>query len=88
MWLVVLILSLIVIARIVFLWAVPFGPCPHCSGRGVTGNGRRRLRVCPRCKGVGRRQRPGSKTVHQLARRVERERARQRKLRTRTEDPS
>jgi hypothetical protein len=39
-------------------------------------------RTCPRCKGIGRRQRPGSKTVHRLARRVRRELARQKEART------
>jgi len=38
-------------------------------------------RHLPRCNGAGRRQRHGSRTVHQLARRVRRELDRQRKAR-------
>jgi DnaJ-class molecular chaperone len=61
---------------VVSLYVKPFGACPDCHGTGnlIRGKGRRQRAVtCPRCKGLGRRQRPGSRTVHQLGRRVRRE---------------
>ena len=42
----------------------PFGRCFLCLGRRVFGAGR----LCPACKGAGRRQRLGSKLVHRLRR--------------------
>ncbi len=66
------------------LYFSPFGPCPRCHGTGRVWRGTRqrpRPVTCPRCKGVKRRQRPGSKTLHQLIRRVERYHARQRRER-------
>ena len=36
---------------------------------------------CGVCKGIGRRQRPGSRTVHRSLRKIRRELARQRKAR-------
>lgn len=75
------------------LYVRPFGACPRCHGRGVITRGKPkpgrktppRTARCARCKGVGRRQRPGSRTVHQLARRVRRELARQRAITIRQE---
>jgi hypothetical protein len=67
------------------LYLRPFGPCPRCRGQGRIWRGtktRPRPVTCPRCKGVKRRQRPGSRTVHQLARRVRIYRQRQRRDRT------
>lgn len=63
------------------LYVHPFGGCPRCHGRGhlMRGSGKRQRRIsCPRCKGSRRRQRPGSRTIHQLARRIRAERDRQR----------
>jgi DnaJ-class molecular chaperone len=51
------------------LYVAPFGRCPRCHGAGNIQRGNRRP-VCPRCKGRKRIQRTGSRTVHQLARRV------------------
>jgi hypothetical protein len=50
----------------------PFGPCPKCNGtgtikrirKGKRGKRRVAVKVCPRCKGRRRVQRPGSRTVH------------------------
>jgi hypothetical protein len=67
------------------LYVKPFGACPRGHGqRHVMRGSRNRPRpvTCPRCNGIGRRQRPGSKTVHRLVRRVERELACQRKERS------
>ncbi len=72
------------------LYAHPFGACPRCRGHGHITRGKPKagrkpkppkVTSCPRCKGAARRQRPGSRTLHQLARRVSRELARQRKQR-------
>ena len=73
---------LIVLALFVWvlsLYLKPFGACPRCHGQGhiMAGTKKRpRPRTCPRCKGIRRRQRRGSRTVHQLARRVRRYRQR------------
>jgi DnaJ-class molecular chaperone len=64
----------VIAARVGFLYLRPFGPCPKCKGRGNIQRGRRRP-VCPRCKGLKRVQRPGSRTVHQFARRIRQGRA-------------
>lgn len=64
------------------LYFAPFGPCPECHGSGWVWRGTRqrpRPVPCPQCKGIKRRQRRGSKTVHQLVRRVERYQARRRR---------
>ncbi len=53
-----------------WLYVAPFGRCPRCKGRGHITRGPRRRPVCPWCKGLRRVQRPGSRTVHQLARRI------------------
>ncbi len=71
------------------LWLHPFGACPRCRGHGHITRGKPKGRkprppkvtTCPRCKGAARRQRAGSRTLHQLARRVRRELARQRRQR-------
>jgi hypothetical protein len=66
------------------LWVHPFGKCPRCRGRRVVMRGskrRRRPKRCWLCKGIGRRQRPGSRTVHRTIRKIRRELARQRKAR-------
>jgi DnaJ-class molecular chaperone len=71
------------------LYLRPFSACPRCHGcRVVIHGSQKRASTCPRCKGAGRRQRPGSRTVHQLARRVRRYRARQRRDRARTATPT
>jgi hypothetical protein len=53
------------------LWVHPFGRCPRCHGARMVMKGtKRRPRParCPKCKGVGRRQRPGSRLVHRVVR--------------------
>ncbi len=52
-----------------WLYLAPFGPCPRCKGTGNIQRGKRRP-VCPRCKGHRRAQRRGSRTIHQLARKI------------------
>jgi hypothetical protein len=52
------------------LYVYPFGRCPRCNGAGIILHGKRRVKLCPRCEGRKRVQRPGSRTVHQLARTV------------------
>jgi len=66
------------------LYVHPFGRCLRCRGRRVVIRGTKRKPRpvrCPVCKGHGRRQRLGSRTVHQLVCRVRRELARQRQAR-------
>jgi Ribonuclease G/E len=53
-----------------WLYLVPFGRCPKCKGTGHSKSGRRRMKVCPRCKGRRRVQRRGSRTIHRLARKL------------------
>jgi DnaJ-class molecular chaperone len=53
-----------------WLYVAPFGRCPKCSGTGHVRSGRRRVKVCPRCKGRRRVQRRGSRLVHRAAFRV------------------
>jgi hypothetical protein len=67
-------------AWVAFLYVSPFGACLRCHGRGVTRKGRRVI-VCPSCHGRKRAQRPGSRTVHRLARHVRAEVARTRQER-------
>jgi DnaJ-class molecular chaperone len=50
-----------------WLYVAPFGRCPKCQGTGHIRSGRRRVKVCPRCKGRRLAQRRGSRTVHRLA---------------------
>jgi DnaJ-class molecular chaperone len=49
------------------LYVAPFGRCPKCQGAGHIRSGRRRVKVCPRCKGRRRVQRRGSRLVHRAA---------------------
>lgn len=49
-----------------FLYVHPFGRCLRCWGAGHIQDGKRRRRVCPRCKGRRRVQYHGSRTVHRL----------------------
>lgn len=58
MTLALIVLGLIV-ARIAYVAVSPFGRCGACHG---TGNGRGGR--CPRCNGLRRQQRFGSRTVH------------------------
>jgi hypothetical protein len=50
---------------VISLYPCPFAPCLRChgSGRGRI-RSRRAFGECGRCKGTGRRIRPGAKTVH------------------------
>lgn len=62
------------------LYVRPFGRCLLCRGKGnLRRKGRRRAPVCPLCKGMKRRQRLGSRTVHRTIRMVRAELARTRK---------
>jgi hypothetical protein len=56
-------------AWVLSLLVRPFGKCPLCRGRRVRVKGRR-ARRCRLCGGSGRRQRPGSRTVHRIRRQV------------------
>jgi hypothetical protein len=56
-------------AWVLSLLVHPFGRCWLCRGRRVLVHGRR-ARSCPLCKGHGRRQRTGSRTVHRIRRQV------------------
>jgi hypothetical protein len=47
---------------ILFLYVSPFAACRNCRGK-----------RCRRCKGLGRYQRRGSRTVHRLARAIRKE---------------
>jgi hypothetical protein len=70
-------------AWLLSLWLHPFGRCPRCRGRRMLIRGRRKPRParCWLCKGAGRRQRPGSRTVHRTVRKVRRDLDRQRRER-------
>ncbi len=62
----------------------PFGRCPRCHGARIVMKGTKRKPrpvQCRLCKGVGRRQRFGSRTVHRVVRKIRRELARQRTAR-------
>jgi hypothetical protein len=80
-------------AWLLSLWVHPFGKCIRCRGRRVIIRGskkRPRAVRCRMCKGIGRRQRIGSRTLHRTVRRIRRELARQRKAHqaiTTGEDP-
>lgn len=68
------------------LYCNPFPACNRCRGNRTVMRGTKRKPrpvTCPACKGTGRRQRPGSRTVHRLARRVQKYRERQRRDRQR-----
>jgi hypothetical protein len=56
-------------AWVVSLVVHPFGRCWRCWGKGnLRRKGRRRAPKCPLCKGMKRRQRFGSRTVHRIRR--------------------
>jgi hypothetical protein len=58
----------------------PFGRCWLCLGKGYLHlKHSRRAPVCPLCKGMKRRQRLGSRTVHRTVRMIRAELARTRK---------
>ena len=66
------------------LWVHPFGKCIRCRGRRVVMRGTKKRPKpvrCKTCKGIGRRQRTGSRTLHRTVRRIRRELDRQRKAR-------
>jgi len=65
----ILLLLALSAARVGFLYLSPFGPCPKCKSRGNIQRGKRRP-VCLRCKGLRRIQRPGSRAIHRIVRRV------------------
>ena len=54
------------------LYVAPFGRCPKCHGtghikrtrKGKRGTQRVTVKICPRCKGLQRMQRRGSRTIH------------------------
>jgi hypothetical protein len=68
--------TVLLIVAVVAVWLLtllvrPFGKCWLCRGkrvRIVRGRRRRKARKCWACKGVGRRQRIGSRTVHRARR--------------------
>jgi hypothetical protein len=64
-----LIASGLAAAWVLSLLVHPFGKCPWCRGRRVRMNGRK-ARKCRLCKGLGRRQRLGSRAVHRVRRQV------------------
>jgi DnaJ-class molecular chaperone len=74
----ILLVAAVLAAWVGFLYLRPFGPCPKCQGTGhikKTRKGRHgrpvvKVKVCPRCKGLKRVQRRGSRTIHRLARRI------------------
>jgi hypothetical protein len=79
----ILIASAIAAAWVGSLYVRPFGRCWRCSGRGnLHRRGSRRAPVCPLCKGMKRRQRTGSRTVHRAVRMVRAELARTRRERS------
>lgn len=66
-----LILSIGLIAWVLSLLVHPFGRCWRCGGKGnIRRKGSRRAPKCPLCKGLKRRQRTGSRTVHRIRRQV------------------
>ena len=62
-----LIVAGIAAAWVLSLLARPFGRCWRCWGKGVCVSGRK-ARKCWLCKGLGRRQRFGSRAVHRVRR--------------------
>ena len=64
-----LVISVLAVAWVLSLLAHPFGKCWLCRGGRVRVRGRR-ARKCRACKGHGRRQRIGSRTVHRVRRQV------------------
>ena len=58
-------------AWVLSLLVHPFGRCWLCGGKGnIRRKGSRRAPKCPLCKGLKRRQRLGSRTVHRIRRQV------------------
>jgi DnaJ-class molecular chaperone len=53
-----------------WLYLFPFGRCPKCGGSGHIKSGKRRVKVCPRCKGRRRVQSRGSRTIYRLTRKM------------------
>jgi len=94
-WPVLLLAAFIALAA----WATslyfhPFGACSRCHGSRVNrGSTKKAWGRCPRCLGLGRQQRFGSRTVHHLAAslmseaRRERRKNRIQRLKDRTEHP-
>ena len=68
--------TFLIAVAVVTIWVLsllvhPFGRCWLCRGKGnLRRKGRRRAPKCPLCKGMKRRQRLGSKTVHRIRRQV------------------
>jgi hypothetical protein len=78
----ILIAAAIAAAWLLSLYVRPFGRCWRCGGKGnLHRQGSRRAPVCSLCKGVKRRQRTGSRTVHRVVRMVRAERQRAHQLR-------
>ena len=66
-----LIIFAIAAAWLASLLLKPFGKCLLCRGKGnIRRKGKRRAPKCPLCKGLKRRQRLGSRTVHRIRRQV------------------
>jgi hypothetical protein len=66
-----LVLFAIAAAWVLSLLVKPFGCCWLCRGKGNLRRKRsRRAPKCPPCKGLRRRQRLGSRTVHRIRRQV------------------
>jgi hypothetical protein len=67
-------ITFLVITGLAAAWVLsllvhPFGRCWLCRGGRVRVKGRK-ARRCRACKGLGRRQRIGSRTVHRVRRQV------------------
>jgi hypothetical protein len=82
----------VLVLWVLSLWVHPFEKCPRCRGRRFVMRGskrpanrgqraRRKPIKCRVCKGIGRRQRPGSRTLHRTIRKIRRELDRQRRAR-------
>lgn len=69
-------ITFLIVSGIVTLWVLslvvrPFGRCPLCFGKGnLRRKRKRRAPKCPLCRGLKRRQRLGSRTVHRIRRQV------------------
>jgi hypothetical protein len=69
-------ITFLIIFTVAVVWVLsllvrPFGRCFLCRGKGnIRRKARRRAPVCPLCHGARRRQRLGSRTVHQIRRQV------------------
>jgi hypothetical protein len=67
-------ITFLIVLAAAALWVLsllvkPFGRCWLCRGGRVRVKGRK-ARKCRACKGLGRRQRLGSRTVHRIRRQV------------------